>query len=59
VLNIAWVESARKRPARIICQRSGGCPRPHRCTGAAHPRTPAATDVREHILSRRERKSRD
>jgi transcriptional regulator with XRE-family HTH domain len=58
VLNIAWVESALKRPARIICPRSGGCPRPHRCTGATHPNSPAATDVRERILSRREKHPR-
>jgi len=58
VLNIAWVESALARPARIICPRSGGCPRPQRCAGSAPNRAPAATDVIERILQREERRGR-
>ena len=34
VLNIAWIEDALQRPARIICPRSSLCPRPERCDGA-------------------------
>jgi transcriptional regulator with XRE-family HTH domain len=58
VLNIAWVESALERPARIICPRSGSCPRPQRCAGTAPSRAPAATDVIERILQREERRGR-
>jgi hypothetical protein len=58
VLNIAWVESALERPARIICPRSGGCPRPNRCAMATTARVPAATAVRERIRSRRQKSTR-
>ncbi len=54
VLNIAWIEDALAQPARIICPRSAGCPRPERCAGA-RPRPSRAreiSDVREEILGR-------
>jgi transcriptional regulator with XRE-family HTH domain len=54
VLNIAWIEDALAQPARIICPRSAGCPRPERCEGA-RPRPSRAreiADVREEILGR-------
>ena len=34
VLNIAWIDAALERPARIICPRSSRCPRPDRCAEA-------------------------
>src|SRR6202167_1352024 len=46
VLNIAWVEEALAQPARIICPRSGHCPRPDRCEGAAPSRAREITDIR-------------
>jgi transcriptional regulator with XRE-family HTH domain len=58
VLNIEWVETALDRPARIICPRAGGCPRPQRCAGAAEQRAPVVTDVIERIMSRSGKKGR-
>ena len=54
VLNIAWIEDALERPARIICPRSSRCPRPERCEGArVRPsRAREIDDVREEILGR-------
>ena len=51
VLNIAWVEDALEKPARIICPRSSHCPRVGHCEGAKPSRARAITDVREEILS--------
>jgi hypothetical protein len=53
VLNIAWVEDALLRPARIICPRSTHCPRPEHCAGASRARE--ITDVREEIVSKARR----
>jgi transcriptional regulator with XRE-family HTH domain len=50
VLNIAWIEDALHAPARIICPRSGACPRPERCEGARPSRAREIADVREEIL---------
>jgi hypothetical protein len=58
VLNIEWVETALDKPARIICPRAGGCPRPQRCAGAAEQRAPVVTDVIERIMSRTGKKGR-
>jgi hypothetical protein len=52
VLNIAWIEDALRQPARLICPRSGGCPRPERCEGARPSRAREIADVREEILGR-------
>ena len=52
VLNIAWIEDALRHPARIICPRSGACPRPERCEGARPSRAREIADVREEILGR-------
>ena len=50
VLNIAWIEEALLRPARIICPRSTFCPRKEPC----EPRRPSMareiTDVRREII---------
>jgi hypothetical protein len=53
VLNIAWVEDALLRPARIICPRSTHCPRPEHCAGASRARE--ITDVREEIVTQARR----
>jgi hypothetical protein len=53
VLNIAWVEDALLRPARIICPRATHCPRPEHCAGASRARE--ITDVREEIVSKARR----
>jgi hypothetical protein len=50
VLNIAWVEDALARPARIICPRSSVCPRNGRCEGARVSRALEITDVRREIV---------
>jgi len=55
VLNIAWVEDALQRPARIICPRSTHCPRPQHCDGAGASRAQEITDLREEIISRARR----
>ncbi len=55
VLNIAWVEEALSRPARIICPRSMHCPRTGHCDGAGTSRAREITDVREEILSKAKR----
>ena len=57
VLNIAWVEDALLRPARIICPRSTNCPRTEHCDGERVSRTREITDVREEII-RKARRSR-
>jgi transcriptional regulator with XRE-family HTH domain len=51
VLNIAWVEEALSRPARIICPRSAHCPRTGHCDGARASRAREITDVRQEIIS--------
>jgi transcriptional regulator with XRE-family HTH domain len=55
VLNIAWVEDALSRPARIICPRSTHCPRTEHCDGARVSRAREITDVREEIISKARR----
>lgn len=55
VLNIAWVEEALTRPARIICPRASACPRTGRCDGTKNSRAREITDVREEIVSRARR----
>ena len=55
VLNIAWVEEALMRPARIICPRSSDCPRTEHCDGARASRAREITDVREEIVSKARR----
>jgi transcriptional regulator with XRE-family HTH domain len=50
VLNIAWVEDALAKPARIICPRSTHCPRPEHCDGASASRAREITDVRKEIV---------
>ena len=54
VLDIAWIEDALERPARIICPRSSRCPRPERCDGAkTRPsRAREIDDVKAEILGR-------
>jgi transcriptional regulator with XRE-family HTH domain len=51
VLNIGWIEDALEHQARIICPRSGRCPRPERCEGARLSRAREIADVRNEILS--------
>jgi hypothetical protein len=51
VLNIAWVEEALLRPARVICPRSTNCPRTEHCTGVHTSRAREITDVRQEIIS--------
>ncbi len=51
VLNIGWIEDALEHHARIICPRSGRCPRPERCEGARLSRAREIADVRDEILS--------
>ena len=55
VLNIAWVEDALLRPARIICPRSTNCPRTEHCDGERVSRTREITDVREEIIRKARR----
>jgi transcriptional regulator with XRE-family HTH domain len=55
VLNIGWVEDALANPARIICPRSGNCPRTEHCDGAPVSRAREITDVREEIVSKAKR----
>lgn len=55
VLNIAWVEDALLRPARIICPRSSDCPRTQHCDGARVSRAIEITDVRKEIITRARR----
>jgi hypothetical protein len=50
VLNIAWIEDALLRPARIICPRSTHCPRPEQCDGSNASRAREITDVRQEIV---------
>jgi len=52
VLNIAWIEAALERPARIICPRSALCPRAARCKGPPPSRAREIADVRREILMR-------
>jgi hypothetical protein len=52
VLNVAWVEDALSRPARIICPRSMQCPRSPHCDGAGASRAREITDVRDEIVSK-------
>jgi len=52
VLNIAWVEDALARPARIICPRSTNCPRTEHCDGKHASRAREIPDVRNEILGR-------
>jgi transcriptional regulator with XRE-family HTH domain len=56
VLNIAWVEDALTKPARIICPRSTDCPRTGRCDGAKSSRAREITDVRKEIVSEARRR---
>lgn len=51
VLNIAWIEDALLRPARVICPRSNHCPRTEHCNGVHPSRAREITDVREEIIS--------
>ena len=55
VLNIAWVEDALDKPARIICPRSTHCPRTEHCNGAGASRAREITDVRDEIISKAKR----
>jgi transcriptional regulator with XRE-family HTH domain len=55
VLNIAWIEDALARPARIICPRSTHCPRAPHCDGAVASRARDITAVREEIVGRAKR----
>jgi transcriptional regulator with XRE-family HTH domain len=55
VLNIAWVEDALARPARIICPRSTYCPRTGHCDGASASRAREITDMRKEIMSKARR----
>lgn len=56
VLNIAWVEDALLRPARIICPRSTHCPRPGHCDGDGVSRAREITDLREEIVAKARRR---
>ena len=51
VLNIAWVEEALLKPARIICPRSAHCPRTEPCDSTHVSRAREITDVRKEIVS--------
>jgi hypothetical protein len=55
VLNIAWIEDALLRPARIICPRSTHCPRTTHCDGIGS-RAREITDVRQEIVSAAKKK---
>ena len=56
VLNIAWIEDALLRPARVICPRSTHCPRTEHCDGASASRAREITDVRKEIITKVRRK---
>jgi transcriptional regulator with XRE-family HTH domain len=56
VLNIAWIEEALLRRARIICPRSTFCPRSEPCDATHISRAREITDVREEIIGRIKRK---
>lgn len=56
VLNIAWVEDALLRPARVICPRSTNCPRTEHCNGVGNSRAREITDVRQEIINENRRK---
>jgi transcriptional regulator with XRE-family HTH domain len=51
VLNVAWVEEALARPARIICPRSAHCPRTPHCESVGVSRAREITEVRDEIVS--------
>jgi len=51
VLDIAWVEEALARPARLICPRSTHCPRPGHCDGRVTSRARDIADVRREIIT--------
>jgi hypothetical protein len=55
VLNIAWIEDALLRPARIICPRSTHCPRTEHCDAAHSSRAREITDLRKEIICRAKR----
>ena len=57
VLNIAWIEEALLRPARIICPRSTSCPRSQPCDGVKSSRAREIRDVRAEILGRAKRRA--
>jgi transcriptional regulator with XRE-family HTH domain len=59
VLNIAWVEDALLRPARIICPRSTNCPRGERCDGGPPSRAREITDVRQEIVAQLKKGRKD
>jgi transcriptional regulator with XRE-family HTH domain len=51
ILNIGWIAEGVANPARIICQRSGFCPREPHCPGASTTRErPYLDEVKETIL---------
>jgi transcriptional regulator with XRE-family HTH domain len=56
VLNIAWIEEALLRPARIICPRSTYCPRKQPCDPARISRAREITDVRQEIIGKGRRR---
>jgi transcriptional regulator with XRE-family HTH domain len=56
VLNIAWVEDALLRPARIICPRSTHCPRTEHCDRTHDSRAREITDVRQEVIEQIKRK---
>jgi hypothetical protein len=56
VLNIAWIEEALLRPARIICPRSTHCPRTDHCDGGGDLRTREIIDVRKEIVQKTRRR---
>ena len=56
VLNIAWIEEALLRPARIICPRSTFCPRKGPCEPARASRAREITAVRQEIIGRTRRR---
>ena len=56
VLNIAWIEEALLRPARIICPRSAFCPRKQPCDPGRPSRAREITDVRQEIIGKTRRK---
>lgn len=55
VLNIAWVEDALERPARIICPRSSHCPITGHCEGVKPSRAREITDLRREIVNQARR----
>jgi transcriptional regulator with XRE-family HTH domain len=50
VLNIAWIEEALLRPARIICPRSTSCPRTEPCDASHASAAREITDLRAEIV---------